>query len=181
MTKTTDLFAIASCLVAMSCVGSLDSGNGSPGEGSGSTGGSNDGSGSGSGTGSGTSDPLNAVTDPLSATLGFKTGQAQHDALCARKLGGAGAKAFCASATQPAIASVVALQQLVGLAFQAGNNANGRNGNPAFVLTGHSTSLVTHFTSAITPRVIIFTPPNSTGRVGTPNPLASFTAIGFVR
>lgn len=123
----------------------------------------------------------NTVADPLSPLLGFKTGQAQHTALCALNLGDAVAKAFCATPTQPALASVAAVQQLVGLAFQPGNVTNGKNGNPAFVLTGHSTSLVTRFTSAINPRVIVFTPPASTGRVNNPKPLASFVAMGFVR
>src|SRR5262249_2526545 len=69
-----------------------------------------------------------------------------------------------------------------GLDFKAGNTANGRNGNPAFVLTGHSSSLVTRFASAINPRAIIFTPPNSTGRTGnTLQPLGNFVPMGFVR
>ena len=57
---------------------------------------------------------------------------------------------------------------MLGIDFKPGNTGNGKNGNPAFVLTGHSSSLVTHFTSAINPRAIIFTPPSSTGRVNTP-------------
>jgi cytochrome c5 len=137
------------------------------------------GAGSNPGTGSGT-DP-NTVADPLSPTLGFKTGQAQHDALCAHNFGDAVTKAFCASATQPPLASIVDVQKLIGLDFKAGQTGNAKNGNPAFVLTGHSSSLVTKFTSAINPRVIIFTPPNSTGRVNNPKALTSFTAMGFVR
>jgi hypothetical protein len=126
-------------------------------------------------------DPLDSETDPLSPALGFKTGAAQLAALCARNNGDAVSKAFCASGTPPVITSVVDLQKLVGLDFKAGQNGNGANGNPAFVLTGHSSSLVTHFTSAINPRAIIFTPPRSTGRVNTPQPLATFIAMGFVR
>ena len=126
-------------------------------------------------------DPLNTESDPLSAANGFKSGAAQLVDLCARHGGDAVSKAFCASSTPPTITSVADLQLLLGLDFKAGNTANGKNGNPAFVLTGHSSSLVTHFTSAINPRAIIFTPPQSTGRVNTPKPLTSFIAMGFVR
>ena len=126
-------------------------------------------------------DPLDTESDPLSAANGFKTGAAQMADLCARHGGDAVSLAFCASATPPAITSLVQLQTLLGLDFKAGNTTNGKNGNPAFVLTGHSSSLVTHFTSAINPRAIIFTPPQSTGRVNNPKPLVSFVAMGFVR
>ncbi|MFT3692106.1 MAG: hypothetical protein QM831_03125 [Kofleriaceae bacterium] len=125
-------------------------------------------------------DPLDHEPDPLSAANGFLQGQAQLTALCARGNTDAVSKAFCTGAA-PNITSVVELQTLLGLDFKPGNTANGKNGNPAFVLTGHSSSLVTKFTSAINPRAIIFTPPNSTGRVNAPKPLASFIAMGFVR
>ena len=177
-------FAIASCLLVSACVGQLDGGSSGNPPGSDPGGGTDPGGGSTDpGGGSNTppaADPNNAITDPLSPAFGFKTGQQQHDALCARKLGDAVAKAFCATTTQPPITSVVQLQQLIGLNF-GGGNGNGAGGNPAFVLTGHSTSLVTRFTSAINPRVVIFTPPNSNGRVNNPQPLASFSAMGFVR
>jgi hypothetical protein len=81
----------------------------------------------------------------------------------------------------PTITSLVELQQFLGLDFKPGNIGNGTGGNPAFVLTGHSSSLVTRFTSAINPRAIIFTPPLSRGRVNNAQPLASFIAMGFVR
>jgi hypothetical protein len=123
-------------------------------------------------------DPLNSEPDPL---VGLKTGAAQLADLCARNNADAVSKAFCASATPPSIKSLVDLQKLLGLDFKAGNNSNGQNGNPAFVLTGHSSSLVTRFVSAINPRAIIFTPPKSTGRVNTPQPLTSLVAMGFVR
>ena len=128
-----------------------------------------------------TGDPLNSVSDPLSPLLGFKTGAAQLADLCARGNLDAVSKAFCATPTPPVITNLVDLQKLVGLDFKAGNITNGNNGNPAFVLTGHSSSLVTHFTSAINPRAIIFTPPITRGRVGTPKPLASLVVMGFVR
>ncbi|HEX4458209.1 MAG TPA: hypothetical protein VIA18_09565 [Polyangia bacterium] len=133
-------------------------------------------------TGDGGADPLDSVVDPLSALVGFKTGATQLAALCARNNGDAVSKAFCANpTTPPAITSLVDLQKLVGLDFKAGNITNGNNGNPAFVLTGHSTSLVTRFTSAINPRAIIFTPPITRGRTNKAQPLASFVAMGFVR
>jgi mono/diheme cytochrome c family protein len=127
-------------------------------------------------------DPLNYVQDPLDPSVGFLTGSKQLALLCSRNNGDAVSKAFCASATPPTITSIVDLQKLVGLAFQAGNIANGTGGNPAFTMTGHSSSLVTRFTSPINPRAIIFTPPITRGRTGNnPKPLASFVAMGFVR
>ena len=121
---------------------------------------------------------LDTVKDPLFFLL---QGQTQLTNLCARKLGDAVSKAFCTPSTPPTIKSLVDLQKLLGLDFKAGNNNNGTNGNPAFVLSGHSSSLVTKFVTAINPRAIIFTPPPSTGRVNNPKPLASFVAMGFVR
>ncbi len=122
-------------------------------------------------------DPIDRIADPL---YNLPTGPAQLAKFCARKLGDAVSTAFCSGPT-PTITSLVDLQKLLGLDFKAGNIANGTGGNPAFVLSGHSSSLVTRFTSAINPRAIIFTPPKSRGRVGTPQPLPSFIAMGFVR
>jgi hypothetical protein len=153
------------------CTGSI---SGGPGNGSGFDPGQTDAAGP-------QGDPLDKEADPLSAANGFMSGAQQMAALCARHNGDAVSTAFCASATPPTITSVIELQTLLGLDFKAGNTANGRNGNPAFVLTGHSSSLVTRFASAINPRAIIFTPAKSTGRVSTPQPLATFTAMGFVR
>ena len=129
----------------------------------------------------GEGDPLDTLQDPLSALNSIKSGADQWAALCARHNTDAVSTAFCAGNAPPTVTNLAQLQALVGLAFQAGNTQNGRNGNPAFVLTGHSSSLVTRFTSAINPRAIIFTPPKSTGRVNNPQPLASFVAMGFVR
>jgi hypothetical protein len=104
-------------------------------------------------------------------------GSAQLARLCARPGTDAVRRAFCGP-TAPAIRSLADLQRTLGLAFTApartGRNQNGRNGNPAFVLSGHSSSLVARFVSAINPRAIVFTPPT-----GNPNP--SFVAMGFVR
>jgi hypothetical protein len=121
---------------------------------------------------------LDTVEDPL---YFLPTGPTQLKALCARNLGDAVSKAFCTPATPPVINSLVDLQKLLGLDFKAGNIGNGTGGNPAFAMTGHSSSLVSKFTSAINPRVIIFTPPKTRGRVNTAQPLASFIAMGFVR
>ena len=120
---------------------------------------------------------LDGVKDPL---FFLPQGREQLTALCARKLGDAVSKAFCTS-TPPTINSLVDLQKVLGLDFKAGNTKNAQNGNPGFALTGHSSSLVTRFVSAINPRAIIFTPPPSTGRVNNPKALQSFVAMGFVR
>ncbi|MDH5547482.1 MAG: cytochrome c [Gammaproteobacteria bacterium] len=119
------------------------------------------------------------VQDPL-ATL--PESKAQLDLLCAR-LAAQNAQnvvrdAFC-GAVPPAITSLRDLQAALGLAFTnpnaAGRRNNGRGGNPAFTLVGHSSSLVARFTNPINPRALIFTPPN--GRNQTPG----LIAMGFVR
>ena len=60
----------------------------------------------------------------------------------------------------PKITSLADLQALLGLSFvdktAAGGNATG--GNPGFVLTGHSSSVVARYVSPINPRSIVFTP-----------------------
>jgi hypothetical protein len=194
MRKTNVVVAFA--MVLGGCLGDAPSmdGNGAGGNGGGGGGfdpgtmtGGNGGTGGGAGGSGGNmgspdmGDPLNSEPDPF-VGAGLATGATQLANLCARGNADAVSKAFCASATPPTINSLVDLQKLLGLDFKAGNTSNGRNGNPAFALTGHSSSLVTRFTSAINPRAIIFTPPNSTGRTGnTLQPLASFVAMGFVR
>ena len=81
--------------------------------------------------------------------------------------------AFC-GATPATITSLQDLQRSLGLEFNSpnatGRGNNGRRGNPAFALTGHSTSLVAKFVNAINPRAIIFS------RAG-----AGFVGLGFVR
>ena len=116
--------------------------------------------------------------EPLAGLL---QGQAQLDALCAslqtQNAQNIVRDAFCGTVT-PTITSIVELQAALGLTFNnpnaTGRRNNGRNGNPAFTLTGHSSSLVARLTSAINPRALIFTPPT-----GNPNP--GFIAMGFVR
>jgi len=89
---------------------------------------------------------------------------------------------FCNGAP-PQIQSLTDLQAALGLSFVSpnatGRRNNGRRGNPAFVLTGHSSSLVSRFVSAINPRAIIFTPPVRVNGNRAPNP--GFVAMGFVR
>ena len=154
-------------------MGGAQPGDDSPGPG----GGDPDGSAAHPDGGADAGDSLDRMPDPLYA---LPTGPAQLTAFCARKLGDAVSTAFC-SGPAPTITSLVDLQKLLGLDFKPGNIGNGTGGNPAFVLTGHSSSLVTRFTSSINPRAIIFTPPKSRGRVNNPQPLASFIAMGFVR
>jgi len=119
------------------------------------------------------------LDEPLA---GFPEGPAQIDILCAR-LQSAGAQnvvrdTFC-GATAPQINGLKDLQASLGLAFvnpnATGRRNNGRRGNPAFTLLGHSSSLVARLTSAINPRALIFTPPN--GR----NPTPGLIAMGYVR
>jgi mono/diheme cytochrome c family protein len=58
----------------------------------------------------------------------------------------------------PSPKSLVEFESLLGLGFSNPAGANGAGGNPGFVLTGHSSSLVGRFVSAINPRAILFTP-----------------------
>src|SRR6266545_3742467 len=71
-------------------------------------------------------------TDPFAD---LPSGQQQHDIVCARGNGDTVALAFCASSTQPPIASLVDLQRLLGLDIKPGQVLNGQGGNPAFALT----------------------------------------------
>jgi hypothetical protein len=188
--KTNVLCLACLTAIGVACGSSSGGGSGDPGApgGPGGPGGDNaapgaggpgGGPGAGGDAGADAGDPLDQEPDPF---YNLPTGAAQLQALCVRNLGDAVAKAFCATpGTPPAIKSIVDLQKLLGLDFKPGNIGNGTGGNPAFVLTGHSSSLVTRFTSAINPRAIIFTPPKTRGRVNTPQPLASFIAMGFVR
>ncbi|MEJ2670031.1 MAG: Calx-beta domain-containing protein [Gammaproteobacteria bacterium] len=84
--------------------------------------------------------------------------------------------AFCGDQA-PVLTSLKDFQRVLGFEFQpgsAGRGDNGANGNPAFALTGHSSSLVMQFTNPINPRAVIFTPDNQVG--DTP-----LVAMGFVR
>jgi len=117
---------------------------------------------------------------------GFPQGQAQLDLLCAdlnaRPAANVVKDAFC-GATRPQITGITDLQAALGLAFTnpnaTGRRNNGRRGNPAFTLVGHSSSLVARFVSAINPRALIFTPAARVNGNRVPNP--GFVAMGFVR
>ena len=118
-------------------------------------------------------------TDPFAGLL---AGQQQHDVLCARGNGDTVARAFCATSTQPAIASLVDLQRLIGLDMKPGNSLIGQNGNPALAMVAHTTSIAIRSTSQINPRAFLFTPPASnTLRPTTPIPNPTYVMMGFVR
>lgn len=125
------------------------------------------------------SDNAGLITDPLA---GLPEGLEQLNLLCA-ELATQNAQnvvrdAFC-GATTPNITGITDLQAALGLAFVSpnavGRGNNGQQGNPAFTLVGHSSSLVARLTNPINPRALIFTPPN--GR----NPTPGFVVMGFVR
>ena len=123
------------------------------------------------------------VVDPVA---GLPEGPEQIALLCAELAAGninnVVRDAFCNGAP-PQIRSLTDLQAALGLSFVSpnatGRRNNGRQGNPAFTLTGHSSSLVSRFVSAINPRAIIFTPPVRVNGNRAPNP--GFVAMGFVR
>ncbi len=109
--------------------------------------------------------------DPLSH---LPTGQTQLDNVCARGLQNAVTDAFC-GATAPQIGSLRDLQRTLGLEFVNPNGGNDQGGNPAFAITGHSSSLVTRAVSAINPRVVIFNQQRNDREDD------NFLAMGFVR
>lgn len=124
---------------------------------------------------------LPAVTDE-EALHEAMDGEEQLTQLCARYANDANPsrviRAFCIDKIRPK--SLIELQQALGLSFQSdtGNRGNnGANGNPAFALQGHSSSLVGQFTSSINPRVIMMTPDGLANNSRTPDSVA----LGFVR
>lgn len=108
---------------------------------------------------------------------GFPTGDEQMKKVCSRKGQDKVRQVFCVT-NPPKITSLIDLQKALGIAVVdatlTGRGNNGKGGNPNFVFTGHSSSLVGHFTSAINPRAIIFTPVT-----GNANP--NFVVMGFQR
>lgn len=118
------------------------------------------------------------VTDPLA---GLPEGSTQMASLCSRIAASNRSDVvrdtFC-SATPRQITSLRDLQAALGLAFTNPNPTGGRrggNGNPAFALTGHSSSLVARSVNAINPRAIIFT------HVANGVAPSGYVAMGFVR
>ena len=108
---------------------------------------------------------------------GLPHGLEQFKVLCARPGQDKVRKVFCGP-TPPQITSLVDLQKALGLGIVnpnlRGRGNNGQGGNAAFTFVAGSSSLVAKFTSAINPRLIMFTPP--TGGV-----IPDAVALGFVR
>ena len=108
-----------------------------------------------------TEEAVEDVNDPLAV---LPRGQTQTSITCARmEQNGDDNRVrdlFCG----PVPANITSLQELqagLGLEFVSpnatGRRNNGRQGNPNFAITGHSSSLVGKFVNAINPRAIIFT------------------------
>ena len=111
----------------------------------------------------------------------LKEGDEQIQIVCARNAAKTNkvVKAFCIDKIKPK--SLIELQQALGIAVtdptQVARNQNGAGANPAFVFTGHSSSLVARFTSAINPRAIIFSDEVLSNNAANPN----YVVMGFVR
>lgn len=125
----------------------------------------------------GSNDPRDPQVEVLpDAFAGLTKGPEQLAKVCARGQQDKVTKALCGGTRS--ITSVEELQAALGLAFQDRSNgaANGVNGNPAFALLGHSSSLVAREVSAINPRAFVFTPPP-----GGPQRTPGFVVMGFTR
>lgn len=94
-------------------------------------------------------------------------GKDQLKVLCQRSGSDRVRQTFCAE-NPPAIKNLRDLQNALGLAF-------GQGSDPSFVLSGHSSSLVSRQVNSINPRAIIFTPPR--GNLQS----SPYVAMGFVR
>jgi mono/diheme cytochrome c family protein len=105
------------------------------------------------------------------------SGSDQLKLLCSRPGQDKVRAVFCGP-NPPKITSLVDLQRSLGLGIvdptRTGRGQNGSGGNAAFTFTAGSSSLVAKFTSAINPRLIMFTPP-------TGNFIPDLVALGFVR
>ena len=128
----------------------------SGGGGSSSSGGSGGANGGDAGAASG---PVDAtapiVTDPFAS---LKSGAEQMSAFCGRGSTDAASVALCKS---PTITGLTDLQSALGLGFAHPDGTNGFNGNPAFVLLGHSASLGLTSITAANPRVVMMTAPSA--------------------
>ncbi len=97
------------------------------------------------------------------------TGEDQRKVLCARNGQDKVRQVFCA-AQPPKISSLKELQAALGLSVDgSGGILNNLIGSTGFTFTAHSSSLVSKFTSAANPRLVMFN--NAGGNV----------ALGFVR
>lgn len=117
---------------------------------------------------------MEVLPDPLE---GLAKGQAQLEKVCARGQRDAVTRALCGTAGKRP-ASIVELQDALGLGFEdrTDKGQNGGNGNPAFAILGHSSSLVARSVSAINPRVFVFSPPP-----GRPQRIPGYVVMGFAR
>ncbi len=118
----------------------------------------------------------NAASEALPNPLaGFPKGSQQLSIVCGRGKNNAVTAGLCKN---PSITGVVELQNAIGLkwADRSANGRNGANGNPAFALLAHSSSLIAHDVSALNPRALVFTSAN-----GAPNRTPGFVAMGFAR
>jgi hypothetical protein len=115
---------------------------------------------------------------PSDVLDGLLTGGDQLAKLCMRGGQDTVSRVFCAPSLSP-VRSLRDLQARLNLAFAdaTASGGNGTGGNPAFVLSGHSQSLVGRFVSPLSPRAFVFTP--SVPGSSTPNP--GFVAMAFTR
>lgn len=115
---------------------------------------------------------MEVLPDPLE---GLPKGEAQLAKVCARGQRDAVTRALCDGAK---IGSIVDLQEALGLGFEdrSDKGQNGGDGNPAFAILGHSSSLVARHVSAINPRAFVFSPPP-----GRPQRIPGYVVMGFAR
>ncbi|MDB5214811.1 MAG: hypothetical protein JWO86_2738 [Myxococcaceae bacterium] len=122
----------------------------------------------------------NDITNPEVEVLpdpfeGLPKGAQQLATVCARGQRDMVTTSLCGN---PTIGSVTDLQEALGLGFvdRSSQAQNGARGNPAFALTGHSSSLVMREVSAINPRAFLFSP-----TPGQPVRIPGFVVMGFAR
>lgn len=124
----------------------------------------------------GSNDPkdpqVEVLPDPFE---GLTRGADQLAKVCARGQHDVVTKALCGN---PTIGSITELQDALGLGFvdRSSQGQNGSSGNPAFALSGHSSSLVMREVSAINPRAFVFSP-----TPGQPVHIPGFVVMGFAR
>jgi hypothetical protein len=181
--KRAPLFSLVASLLLTGCIGTADPAPGLPSV-----------TPSGSGSAATTIPPDGSVgttTRMPAACTGEATGwlpkgATQLAGLCARGYVDPISKAFCANPS-PQVTSLNDVLKVLGLSFAPGPYApktllSGRNGNPAFVMTGQSTGIGARKVSQLNPRTIIFTTPLARGRLaGAPQPNPSYVAMGFAR